>query len=57
MLDQLSYFTFVLAGVFLLTGAYIWLRWGWVGVVTIWKARRVIDARVAVEVENVVIEP
>lgn len=56
MMDAASLVGFVLMLAFSLTGAYIWLRWGWTGVEVIWAKREEIDARVRQDLEVTVIK-
>jgi hypothetical protein len=42
----LSYIGFMFLAVCAVTGAFIWLRWGMVGVTVIWSLRKVMDVTV-----------
>jgi hypothetical protein len=50
MLESLEYVGFLVVVVFSVTGAYIWMRWGYCGVQTIWRFRAVMDATVREDV-------
>ena len=53
--DILSLVGFLFTLACAITGAYVWLRWGYTGVVCIWRYREVIDAAVRTEIGEVVI--
>lgn len=57
MLDAASYVGSSLLFVFALTGAYIWLRWGYCGVALIWAKRHDLDDAVTTNVASVVAVP
>ena len=50
MMDALSFVGLSAVAVASVTGGYVWLRWGYRGVVAIWKSRRTLDASVEQEV-------
>lgn len=56
MLTFASFVGTAAIGVFAVTGAYIWLRWGWIGVVAVWSVRRTLDKEVERAVAGAVAE-
>lgn len=54
MTDILSFVGAVLVGVFGVTGAFAWLRWGWAGVELIWQRRHLIDWEVRDQLKDTI---
>ena len=50
----LSFIGFAFIGLCLVTGAFVWLRWGWTGVAALWRFRQVMDATVREDFDSVV---
>ena len=42
-------------GISAVTGAYIWLRWGWCGVAAIWSIRKTLDLEVCEAVKGAIV--
>lgn len=53
-LNALGFLGFCFVLLFSVTGAYVWLRWGYAGVRCIWRYREMIDAGVRSEAGGVV---
>lgn len=53
--DVLSLVGFLFTLTCAITGAYVWLRWGYVGVVTLWKYKDVVDAAVRNEIGETIL--
>jgi hypothetical protein len=53
-LAVLSFVGFLFISLCTLTGAFIWLRWGFTGVSALWRFRRVIDATVKEDFDSVI---
>lgn len=43
-------------GISAVTGAYIWLRWGWCGVAAIWSIRKTLDVEVCEAVKGAIVK-
>ena len=55
-MDSLGYVGFMVVLVFSATGGYVWLRWGWTGVLVIWRYREVVDSAVRHDVGMTVLQ-
>lgn len=53
-MDVLNFVGGMVTVVFAITGAHIWLRWGWCGVSYIWRRRDMLDAVVDRELEHTI---
>jgi len=55
-MSTLSFIGAVAVMTFAVTGAYIWLRWGYIGVLAIWSIRKTLDVQVCEAVKDAVVK-